>query len=1741
MTNTIQTLQQISNLLKELKTNASLSREAVQLLYAQLSKTLSTPGLTRGGTATPGGISDMINKMILSGEVPAGGRARVGGGAQLTLAGLNAVYSDLKDIQKIKNNIVAIKQQLNNLNSFTPKIDAAAAARQLSAITYTSKTSPIENLFNRQKLAFDAETEKILDNTEKIDNYIRTFLKDREDLLGGFADRLANINKFIPGGKQQEQGTQQESFEAYYARVQQEKRNRQGIENLERIKGPMDRMMRANAAKEAKYVADRFNAYNEYNTWAGGFNPVTEISTGGSVRKQKIPDESLVDQLELRKLTGSLTAENFPGIKPETLERIKKETLSAGLAVEKFGFNIDSTATKTTRLNDGTATFTVSLKDSNRGVQNLSYTLDQYGNIIEKVAKKQDLIKPTFTQASTALGENRLNAALALAQKFDLSFENLKKVKTEAKSGVSTLSFEKMMDGNIPYKLDVTVDQFGKALPKVNSRLLGFTDSIIKNTTEMFKWSIGVGLIYGAYQKLGELITQAIDNQSKLADVTITLGDSQRTATAIFNDAAKTADALGESTNDVLDSYTMAYRAVGGIKDPIEKTTAANKLLNDSTILNKLSSLDAAESIDVLSGSLRQAENQVKALYEEDNKQKGLKLNNSLEGGATLLDRWVKVTRVANVDLATLSTAFSVTAETALNAGTSIEELNAIIAVLSEKIGGLGGKETGNAVRALIGGVYQEQAAKALNQYGIAVQDADGRMRNFMDISQDIYKLYEQGIIDDTQLNKLGYVLGGGVRRGQQYVAFLKDQTRLQAIAREQQDSAGSASAALATKLSVLQTANTRVNNSFQKLAQSLGSSGGVLDLMTSLGNSTAGTVSALADLVDVLGKVTVPTALLTLASVYSLLGGETARAKLSSPFINLGNRLGAGVTGLLERSNYFKRAEQERLAAVTGAPPYINPATRIGGAFNFLGRAAPGLMATGFTAASSFAAGNKEQGMWTLAGGAIGTAIGTALGGPIGALAGGTIGSFIAQKFTQEVVDHEAEFKELFAASVKETIEEEDNKTKTQTVKEAERARITDEMEKFLGGAGLVDIQYGVLGNKDQTRSEYLIEEIKRLANTEPKAIGPAYQYLKDRQATAKQLLEDLGIAGKDVTIDKPIENTQFYKKQEEIADAQLSTIIKLGDQYRADLYKQYAAGEISRPEFQKGREQSYGIGANVVRTATAITMSGGVANIEDITKLLTEADEQDLSIITSLVADIQDLSKIMEELKGKTSETTRPFKDLEVNATMAAEMSKEAYDELLVTLDLVKQAATEANTLYPTIDFEGYKKKGMTGKETASWVEERAKKIQEDALNKQIEAGAITPEDAKRMVNDATPIIMDLGVQMGYWLAKGITDSEYITKAIEEAVANAELVLPQADIGYQFMDVTQQQFASIQGEYERIRNQILAAGGTSEESELVTFFQGSDDPLNVSKDWRIVQYLLQQILDTEEKQLDGIYNLPSGASFYVPYQAWAMDQETSEAAAEINTEGLDLAAADLSNSGIGLNTAAYHLEETVAYWYQLLSEGKVALEDIPEREREKILYDMQNGKLAPIGERYTLSQGGALPYGAPEDWLATARRYMEQNVMDYGSTVKTGERAEAPIGKDMIEQIRGEIIGPDVNELIRGKPTEESTEGINWLTNAIKDAFNKAIEFLIAPTIPSSTPGVGEGAGIGPDIIPQAETVTTTEIPQISTSLTINLQTQTQLIVDGRQLADIIKPFLYTDLVTYENTAGTVGASLG
>lgn len=1421
--------------------------------------------------------------------------------------------------------------------------------------------------------------------------------------------------------------------------------------------------------------------------------------------------EDLKKTLLKYNITDKIDFDNISKDNSKAFHRIISDARRLDMELNRFGNNLTSiSGSKMTNFGQGLQKLELYFNDLANSQQKATYLLDQYGRALTATEVKQAKLDasrkqgaPTRASVEQSISQFRADRAYALAAEHGFAPETLQKVQISQPADIAKLIFAMQDNMGVQEKLTVTVDKYGQVLARTTRRELGFTQSLMANTVEMFKWSIGALLIYGTYEKLGRLINLAVTNQTRLADVTVALGEAQRDVNAVFEDAAEVANETGESVDGVLESYTMAYRAVGAIREPIERTAAANELLSDATTLNKLSNLDAAEAIDVLSGSLRQSETVLRATS------KGFEENESvLTRGTDLLDKWVKVTRIANVDLATLSTAFSVTAESALNAGVSIEELNAIIASLSEKIGGLGGKETGNAVRALIGGVYQEQAATALNQYGIAVQDTEGRMRDFLSISRDIYELYRQGIIDDTQLNKLGYTLGGGVRRGQQYVAFLKDQARIQEIVNEQIDAEGSAAFALTTKLDTLETANVRLSNSFQKLAQVLGTDGGILDLMTGAKNSTTDLVDGLTSLVEILGKVTIPATLITAIGLFNALGGSPARNRTADLFSRMGGSIGGlnapgyGIAGGIE--NLLLRG-MPRMGF--SDPTSLRAASRIGGT---IGGATSGILLGLIPALTKLSSGDSKGAAVTMGASIAGAIAGSMVGGPFGALIGSTIGAFIAETFTAKIQDYEAEFTAIFAASIEKATEP-DKVPGTEDYRASMRKEAVDEAYKLLGGYGLTKLGASLTGMDTE---DYLIQQLTNLKNQKvagPDLFGPVAKSIQ--QAT--EALDKIEAAGKTVLTEVALPETTFYNKQEqltnELIDAdttRLQYIEELAESYREELYKRYKAKEISGKEYRQGVQQSFALGPSALRTGTALELSGTKADFKELSDILVQASAEDANAVAALVTDIQDLNTIIDETKGKEEDLKVMFRDTYITGADAADLLVKKNEELNTVLDLTKQAIQEAAlaaaSLYNVMKLEQYD----TGQ--AERITERARELQQRELQAQVASGAITPEQMEALIAKAEPILIDLGRDMAFFLAKGITDSKYIQEAIEDMIANLEL--PTIDLGYQFMeDVTQAQFNAIMPQYEAIRNSILAAGGTSEETPLLTFFKDSTNPMLMTKDWRIVQYLLQEILKTEEKQLDGMYNLPSGASFYVPFQAWAMDKETRQASAQqenIPGPPVELDDTQFQGSVQNFDNAVNTLLTGIQKYYASLN---------PELD-----VNLDKAFNAAFDEKYGIKLEGIQNYYASLNPRIDAAINAMNQFTGPGGDQKTQvtepyqpTQTTAPsYYSDYIESQYQQRLTEEETPLV-GIETTIST-WMNTLLQGLTGLFNQIF---------------------GIDMPSTQQSVPQTEVPPVETNLKITMQTQTQLVVDGRVLADIVKPYLYNDMVTSENSAGSTG----
>ncbi len=1343
--------------------------------------------------------------------------------------------------------------------------------------------------------------------------------------------------------------------------------------------------------------------------------------------------------------------------------------------LESMGVALDSVSVKTRFVEQGfkkLATSFTTPAGKGSAVGYLGGTSDVLGQ--EQYQKYLDQTKYSLSNITQLLGQVRSKNIEAFAKKQGFGLEDLKTLQVLEPSGAVVAKFNQLDEAsNVMRKLEISTDKFGVVTDRTNKRLLSFTDSVIRNTSEVLRWSIGVGIIYGGMAKLQELVTLAIDNEAKLADVTVTLGNAQRAVNDIFADAADVANLAGESINDVLEAYTMTYRAVGGVADPIERTTAANKLLNDSMILNKLSGLDSAESIDVLSGSLRQLQGKEETV------------SNAFGRGTELLDKWVATTRRANVDLATLATAFSVTGETALSSGMSIEELNAVIAVLSEKIGGLGGKETGNAVRALIGGVYQEQAAEILNRYGIAVKDSSDQMRDFLDISEDIYNLYRSGLISEDQLNKISYVLGGGVRRGQQYRAFLSDQQRIQEIVVAQENATGAAQEALARKTDTTQTAITKLGNSFQTLAQILGTDGGVLDALRAILTISTGLVDAFSKVSSILGSMTVPAAMLALGAMY--FRGGSGGEKLASLKGNMGAFTGGLATNVLSMlpgmGGLSKEQTIKTYGGIGGLGYKMEPATkaatigeRIGSATSKYGL---GILAGSLPALSRYGEGDKA-GAAIQVGGAIAGALLTK-----GSVIGSVIGSAIAGSFVDATKRKEGEFEEFYKEVFLNSIPKEKDTSKGVGLTPQEQASSQIFKQFGLGFEGFGRWAAN-LGSKITGESPleyaYNFASKKNIAKS-----GLLY-----RGINQENLIPGIEKAGKYIPENIPETESAMYKLQKEFEVAFSDYINGIAESSRKELQTAMSNREIKPTAYKEELTATYGLEATLSRMFIAI--NGEQAKTAELTEdnkkifqeysdVILNATTEDRDAISTLVTEILDLNKVMEELKGKAPEVTTEFGDDSLNAADAAGLAKEKLEELLLVINAVKEANVEnlaLNVKFPEIvDLTGY------SQQETRMIENLAKQWEKMKMSTGISQGLFTQEDVDAMYAALDPFWVQLGdsakENLTYGIISALQDSSLLDAAanwLEQMGKIAKDEMSSA-LDFQTMDVTSGQLYSVlTNQYPQMLKTLEGYGYQPDETSIIPVLKdGIVAPLKY--DWKIVQYLLSQILDTEKKQLDGLYNLPSDSTFFVPSQTLQMAYNA------------------------GVNSAT---PETG---------GGSALAALNALSQQQTLSD----KIADI------------------DWSDMFKKYTQYSLLTGDTTsVKTPTTKSTGMGDlKLFESQQTER-----DQYYQHFYTRDQEDMM--LPSAFDNSMNKLLTYFQQIFGNLTLTGIGTtDAGLNPEAQKGGYFSELFDmISGLSTSLTTNLRLEinshTTLLLDGKTVAEAIKPYLWEDMIKYEGTTGTV-----
>ena len=1199
------------------------------------------------------------------------------------------------------------------------------------------------------------------------------------------------------------------------------------------------------------------------------------------------------------------------------------------------------------------------------------------------------------------------------------------------------------------YKENIRVDSRGYAsegfIPKANQ---SFGQGISKDIGDLVKWSIAIGAIYGPLNAMSAAMSELIVNETKLAAVSVLLKDGLAGTDKVFSSVFSAAQKSGESISGVIDAFGSAYTAAGRITDQVDRYNTSLVLLDDSLALSKISTLDQASAIDILTAALYQT---AKAPVIGEGGKKATSSETavaSLSRGKDLIDEWVLVSRNASVSVETLATGVAVLGDSAETAGLKIEELNSLVAVISE-VSTSSGKETANIAKALIGNYQQESAVKELNRLGIAVIDTTGKTRQFLDVMREVAALRSGGILKDPDFNRLTLALGGGgIRRQKDVSAFIESFSRMDQLTKIQQAGAGGETErAMALQLDTVQVSATRLQNTIVGLAQTLGNEGGLLAVFSGSAKGATLLVEALNTVAKAAGKVG-PLLIAVGVSAF-LLRNKGGIGGLAS-MLHTNTGMGMGMADFLTGNTQpFKSTIYDRKAG-NMIPNRLGMAGN--SAFSF-----PTAAAIALPAIQNFASGNKEAATANLIGGGIGAAAGAAFGAaPIGAL----VGSAIAEAFVKTTMTYDKSFVALFGGVVQEAAA---NKPDTPGKQKPLEDLLKDTYKTLGNGSEQV-------GSFKAWWEDFTTRKVE--FTTDPKTgkwtlndRAPGSYTSTDAAAYARLQREDPA-AAKALRTRMAAEGLlpEGYKTAQTKRQINLSTPQKLEElqgmqQTESDkLKKGVIRGDIKQSDYANRLASLSAFSITATGWMAAALDSSGKLNAsfksnEEAYKtfltIMGSGNQEAIKSINSIVSEMNTLQDILDKWSGTEVTFTIGGQSYTTSDKKVVEGAKITGQQIFGALatDIAKVATRDQLNL-PAV-YGG--NVTPTPVKDVSAIESKYNEIFSRLYSD------LTQKEKEAIIDGfpAFKMLVEMGGDAFYKKVEG-KDMALWGEAVALAEKQGLTTGPKADVNWQVSNASASQIREAERKAPAFTANLKAMGVTGLKPLEETVMTTSEKQTIVAHgDQKVISYLLQQILDTEKKQLQGIYNLPEGANIMVPFQGYMLGQQ---------------------GGGVSPATPA----------------------------------DTFTGEKAKSN------------INKPSDYLG-GWGFNNPHLMK-GSTDTTAMREKEQV--DFYSKPSG-FNNPHLSRVMTPKTeTTPATSPTNGFMDLLKSLFS--------PFGPLGGTGLHSGLGSAGGFKGGKDNA-----PVTTTRMDIKLTSTTNLMVDGRVLASIVKPYLAADLLKANESGGTITRS--
>lgn len=1277
-----------------------------------------------------------------------------------------------------------------------------------------------------------------------------------------------------------------------------------------------------------------------------------------------------------------------------------------------------------------------------------------------------------------------------LADSYKFKTSDLERVRFTPTTGVRELTYTKKGEMGELENLKMYIDRAGNILPNTSRQFNTFASSVARDVVELTKWTIAIGLIYGPMRKFQEMMEKLVQNEALLANAMVVLSGSSTEVETVFKTVASAANLMGEDVGGAIDVFTQAYRATGDLGDQYQRISVATQLMADGMTLAKLSGMQYNEAIDNLVGSLKQA---------------GIPLNE----GRQLLDKWVKTSTIANVDIRTLAIGFSVLGESASAAGLSVDQLNGLLAVISENMG-TSGAEAANAARAIVSGFESSKAIDAMNLLGISVRDLEGETRPLLEVMTQIQNMKLQGLISPSQYAQLTLAIGGGTRRQAVVAATIEDTAKINKIAAEGANASGAAQEALGRKLDTVQTAATRLNNAFQSLAQTLGDSGGILDLFKVTLNFLNLIVRAVDSLAGALGKAgpLLTTLLLTKGLV-------KMRPDLGTSAIDMASGFGNTLFGVSRSRTYNSetgawepvgRGDQfvKRVRAITvsrgGEESWQAAAgrgARIGMAMSII----PALL--------NLSSGNTKGALADVGGGIAGAIAGTLTG--LGPVMGSVIGQAIAEAFvksTETSLDLEKyKFGNLpgEADTTPDTNEEEIRKA-ISILEESQNFFLMNTIKSIWSGIGGILFPKAGITKESVTYSMATEEQRERYAVEIAKLREQGIVPQEAGYVTKAQRLQTEAAA----------EAAPFSTGMRKTRALELGVELNLGKIKPTDysnMVQQIKAFETVAAGWESTLGQAFREQNKDIKTLEE--------SYQRYLDVMTYGSQEQIEAVNSVSNEIGEIINQLDYLKSlpPTSIEVRTISGEEIEKT-AGQWIRYYTDKLQETLDYganlltgVSVSAQLERQPVPSLFNQGETITG-TLEQVREWLvraaAENVQYIKQSTVSDQRPEGYTSEEvEAVRASYENVAIGIEEGGQLIYRsllelleylnLPKELIGTDWLKKVLDEMIAAGQITveIEAKEPNLQQPGIPQSMEQTLKAWVEYFETMMRSYGITAEEEAQVVIWEGGQWSTMMAND-KAFQLALQKIQETEQKQLEqGMWNVPEGATIWVPITS--------------------LTPANQPYGGEGGGWNVEPPPEPIYGPYGPEGPEIPAPEDLgPSGTPTDPIY------VSSVDTMRTLAGGLKMGGSAADKW-ENDWKFRLKNEPPPGVTTQEGYVAPKPAGKSAIWRLfQGEnifdILKESYTKIFGGGDLDRigGTSGMGATGAGAVGALTPLLSSL--STILRGISPIGGN-------VRTAMKEDTTAVPNMP-KMSLSLNNTTTLTVDGRVLARSIKPYLIADI---------------